>query len=652
MRAGRRRGQAVVSVASVFATLALGTWVVAHTWLPAHIESVTGRSDAPTVSCNYCHKTPGLPPMRDPGTATAYVSPRGMAVSADGRLLYVAASGSHRLLEVDLAAGEVVRQVLLAGRPHGVALSPDGSTVAVSCRDADEVVLLDTKSLSVERTLQARSEPLDLIFSAEGDRIFVATALTDDILTLRLDGPQRPSRVPAGNEPYALSLSRDGSLLAVGNRLARPGAPGRVPVSEITLVEAETGRVARRWALPSAHLSEGVAIAADGSFVLASAVRTRNLLPLTQVARGGVMNSALAFVEVSPGSRALLFPLAEANAFYADPSGVALTPDASRAFIAHGGARTVTAVDVVALRDMARDDPATLEGLADDLEASARYVLARIPTRDNPRTLVLSPDGTRLYVAEHLADSVAVIDTQRLEMVGRIELGGPGKPTLARRGEILFHDASNTFQGQFSCRSCHPGGHTDGLIWDFEIDGIGKNLLETRSLRGIRDTAPFKWSGKNKNIRTQCGPRFARVLTRSEPFSTEQIEALVAHIESIPLPPRRRDETAHPAVARGEEIFYRMRSASGEEIPTAQRCSTCHRPPLFTDRLLTDVGTGGKFDTPHLFAVGSSAPYLHDGRAPSLEEIWTVHSPDDTHGITNDLSKAQLNDLVFFLRSL
>ena len=67
---------------------------------------------------------------------------------------------------------------------------------------------------------------------------------------------------------------------------------------------------------------------------------------------------------------------------------------------------------------------------------------------------------------------------------------------------------------------------------------------------------------------------------------------------------------------------------------------------------MTDVGTGGKFDTPHLFAVGSSAPYLHDGRSRTLEGIWTVHSPENTHGATNDLTKAQLNDLVIYLRSL
>ena len=29
-----------------------------------------------------------------------------------------------------------------------------------------------------------------------------------------------------------------------------------------------------------------------------------------------------------------------------------------------------------------------------------------------------------------------------------------------------------------------------------------------------------------------------------------------------------------------------------------------------------------------------------------------MHSPQDTHGMTNDLTKVQLNDLVIFLRSL
>lgn len=58
------------------------------------------------------------------------------------------------------------------------------------------------------------------------------------------------------------------------------------------------------------------------------------------------------------------------------------------------------------------------------------------------------------------------------------------------------------------------------------------------------------------------------------------------------------------------------------------------------------------FDVPHLNNIYATPPYLHDGRAKSLEEIWTIYNPDDTHGLTNDLTKDQLNDLIEYLRTL
>ena len=58
------------------------------------------------------------------------------------------------------------------------------------------------------------------------------------------------------------------------------------------------------------------------------------------------------------------------------------------------------------------------------------------------------------------------------------------------------------------------------------------------------------------------------------------------------------------------------------------------------------------FDTPHLNNIYASAPYLHDGRAETLEEIWTIYGQDDKHGYVNDMSKMQLNDLVDYLKSL
>jgi cytochrome c peroxidase len=60
----------------------------------------------------------------------------------------------------------------------------------------------------------------------------------------------------------------------------------------------------------------------------------------------------------------------------------------------------------------------------------------------------------------------------------------------------------------------------------------------------------------------------------------------------------------------------------------------------------------GEFITARLWGIADTAPYLHDGRAKTLEEIWTVYGEDDKHGHVNDLTKMQLNDLVDYLKSI
>ena len=73
---------------------------------------------------------------------------------------------------------------------------------------------------------------------------------------------------------------------------------------------------------------------------------------------------------------------------------------------------------------------------------------------------------------------------------------------------------------------------------------------------------------------------------------------------------------------------------------------------------MVDVGTLSetddrmKFDTPQLNNIYESAPYLHDGKAATLEELWTTFNDFDQHGIANDLLKNELNDLVEYLKSL
>jgi cytochrome c peroxidase len=191
---------------------------------------------------------------------------------------------------------------------------------------------------------------------------------------------------------------------------------------------------------------------------------------------------------------------------------------------------------------------------------------------------------------------------------------------------------------------------------------MGRNMTNTQSLREIGETPPFKWNGKNQTVYKQDGMRFSTVLTRTEPFNYDDLDALASYIISgIPYPPNLQYNPGGELTEKqqlGKAIFERTKTKSGREIPVENRCITCHPSPYYTNLKMADVGTLAAtddsilFDTPHLNNIYASAPYLHDGRAKTLEEIWTVYGKNERHGEVNDLTKMELNYLVEYLKSL
>jgi YVTN family beta-propeller protein len=299
--------------------------------------------------------------------------------------------------------------------------------------------------------------------------------------------------------------------------------------------------------------------------------------------------------------------------------------------------------------------------LANDLSASANYVVTRIPVGSAPKGLVLSPDGKRLYVANRTDDTISVIDTAARKVSATLSLEGPATPTPERRGERLFFSARFAFQGHFGCANCHLESTFDGLQWDLEPDGFGKDIVDNRLLEDVAETAPFKWNGGNPNLETECGPRTEKYFYRSESYDGWELADLVSYIKSMPLRPNRfrlPNGELTPAQERGKAIFERTRTKKGIPIPEANQCAVCHSGRHFTNLKMFDVGSGKptdrspRIDTPQLTNIVLTAPYLHDGSARTLEEIWTVFNPKDTHGVTNDLQKDELNDLIEYLKIL
>ncbi len=598
--------------------------------------------------------------LKPPSVSIKYKTPFNVTLSRDGRLGYVTCEGSDSLVIVDLEGRKVVGEIEVGHQPHGVCLNPDKRLAYVTNRGSDTVSVADLISKKVVATIAVGDEPHGIITDASGGTIYVANAATGDVSVIDAEKLAEVKRLAAGRGPWAIQRSPDEKLLYVTNNLSHFVAFRISSLSEVSVIDTENSRVSNRMMLPDANLVQGIDFSLDGEFALVTLLRTKNIVPMTRVMQGWVITNGLGILwKDGRVDQALLDG---PNDCFADPTDVVIAPDGRFAYVTGMGVNSVAVVDLQKLKGILKN--ATQEERANvipnHLGISTEYVVRRITTGRNPRGLVISPDGKFVYVAAALDDALTVIDTTRQKVVGTIELGGPKEITQTRFGQRLFHSADITFQRQFSCHSCHPDGNVDGITYDIEPDGIGVNPVDNRTLRGILDTPPFKWSGKNPSLSRQCGPRLAVFFTRVDPFTPEELSALDRYVTTIPRPPNRyrRPEGLTPAQSRGKAIFERTVTNDGRPIPPEARCITCHPAPYYTNLHKFDVGTKsyldteGAFDVPELNNIYEAPPYLHDGRADTLEEIWTRYNPKDQHGYVNDMTKDQLNDLIEYLRSL
>jgi len=588
--------------------------------------------------------------------AGGYPSPVDLALSPDNTRLYVVCEGTDELAVVDPVKLSVVGRVRVGHVPRGIAASADGKRIYVTNSWADTVTEIDTVTLAVTRTLSAGFEPTGLALDLRGQALYVANRISNDVSVIDVRTGSEIKRLAAGRG--ASYLAANGSHVYVTHIYPNLGKFRTEPESEITEIDAGRQAVEARPRLHNVGGIFHVALSRDGRLGIAAQLRPKNLIPLAHVEHGWAFGDSLAVFGEDVGGVVQL-PLDELERYFSLPFGVAIAPDKSRAYLSASGSGEVAILDLKALVAAARAPER--ESLINDLSVSARYVCARIPVGRNPRAIALSNDGSRLYVANRLDDTISVLDTAAGKVVGTIGLGGPAIITPQRRGERLFYSSNFSFQGQFGCASCHLDSTFDGLQWDLEPDGFGVDIVDNRSIEDVSNTAPFKWNGGNPDLYTECGPRTERFFFRSQGFRDADLADLITYVASIPLRPNRYRPASGeltPAQERGKAIFERAQKKDGTPIPEQNRCSFCHSGKYYTNRKLADVGTGKAtdrsplIDVPHLTNIALSAPYLHDGSAGTLEEIWTVFNPHDAHGVSNDLAKDELNDLIEYLKTL
>ncbi|HSQ21013.1 MAG TPA: YncE family protein, partial [Blastocatellia bacterium] len=151
--------------------------------------------------------------------------PAGIALSRDGKSLYVAENLADSLAVIDLDKKKVVQRLSTEAYPYGVVVAPDGG-VYVSAWGGNTVSAFfpgKDGSLQERRRIRVGRHPSALLLNYSGSRLFVASASTDSIAVVDTsrarvlanlsDSP--PAGPKQGSTPNALALSNDGSQLYV-----------------------------------------------------------------------------------------------------------------------------------------------------------------------------------------------------------------------------------------------------------------------------------------------------------------------------------------------------------------------------------------------------------------------------------------------------
>src|SRR5262249_45840567 len=112
--------------------------------------------------------------------------PAGLAVSPDGRRLYVAENLGDSLAVIDLAAGTVVQRLATERYPYDVAVDASG-TVYVSAWGGHTVsrfTVADNGWLRDAGRILVARHPSSLALSRDGSRLFVASGSTDHVAVI------------------------------------------------------------------------------------------------------------------------------------------------------------------------------------------------------------------------------------------------------------------------------------------------------------------------------------------------------------------------------------------------------------------------------------------------------------------------------------
>lgn len=571
--------------------------------------------------------------IRGAGNKT-YISPNGIEISADGKFAFISDETGKAVYRITLPNGRKSKTYQAKRQVNGVA-EGDGVLYVLEGGLDGTVVCLDN-DMSEKGTVDVGHTPSDMVI-ADGVG-YVTNRFSNSVSVIDLNKMEKITDIDlAGRQPLNGVLANGKvyiSCLLPDEAMSDKGASAKVCV-----IDTATNTVSKVVSIVNgAGGMRGICASPDGTAVYVSHIVARYTYPTTQLDAGWVNTNAITWIDTASDNVVTSALLDEVNEGAANPWGIAVSEDGKTLYVALAGAQEMMTVDLEGFAERV-DAVRQGKGVVDSVDAIVNYLpfLDGIRQRyslegKGPRALAVQ--GNTAYICQYFSGDLAVIDTSaRDRQIRTVSLGKQPEASDARYGQLLWFDASFCYQKWQSCSSCHPDGRPDGFSWDESSDGMG-NVKSTKSLLYSHRTPPVLATGLEETA--EVAVRGGMKTTHYHLLDEVGMCAIDAYLKSL-VPERspylNRDGILTESAARGKELF----ESAG--------CAQCHPAPLYTDMKFHEVNTETPgswekvpYDTPTLVEVWRTAPYLHDGRVKTIEEVVRMFAPKLTDDEVNDLA--------------
>lgn len=294
--------------------------------------------------------------------------------------LFVANKLGNSLSRIDLATGEELRRVPACTNPHELATSPDSAHVALACYGGTSVDIFRAGDLArvASIDLGANARPHGIEWHANGD-IYVTAEGRQSIVRIANPLADAP-------ETFEFATGKRGSHMLAVSPDARHAWSMDLGSGTVTLVDLTTRRAPR--SVEIGEEPEGIDLSPDGSALWVSARGSNKAYALDPMT-----------LEVRDTLDVGRFPLRLAIRPQGD---VAVTSD-----LADGSLSVIDLASATRIRTIPVSSP-------EEAERRAQV------------TILWSPDGKRIYVAETGTDTIAEVDYASGRVLRRIATGEGG----------------------------------------------------------------------------------------------------------------------------------------------------------------------------------------------------------------------------------